>query len=369
MAPPPNVCLVHALRTLCDDSFFAITATARLDGDVLRGLARRRAPTLQAAARGAPPELLTQWDIWVERLSVAIAPIQPPRWLAMAGVVDEGLSLEHGARGVRSLFTTKPSEKDIARVRSFGAFVSRALASVLGATGTFNTEARMQRGCFVASLGLPDEDARALGAEEPVPADTLEVPEGLPPKLARAVLRGAFFAAMLEGVDPREEQAVIAIGKKTGLPAEEITAAHGEARARVEAARAFGGPCVDAIRYVLEGDKEASDELAVAAARLTLPMNHRTEAITAVNVSGKVVLARKWPLDKKQREAVLGLAWIAALRADPSLVQRIELAARHDAVAADLGDEAAGRDVRRTVEVFFDEEMGALVPLVPAPLQ
>jgi hypothetical protein len=369
VAPPPNVCLVHALRTLCDDTFFAITATARLDGDVLRALARRRAPAIQAAARGAPPELLGQWDTWIERLSAAIAPIQPPRWLAMAGVVDEGLSLEGGARGVRSLFTSKPSDKDIARVRSFGAFVSRALASVLGATGTFNTEARTQRGCFVASLGLPDEDQRALAAEEPVPADKLEVPEGMPPKLARAVLRGAFFAAMLEGVDPREEQAVMAIGKKTGLPAEEITAAHSDARARIEAARAFGGPCVDAIRYVLEGDKEASDELAVAAARLTLPMNHRTEAITSVNVGGKVVLAKKWPIEKKQRDAVLGLAWVAALRADPSLVQRIELGVRHDAVAADLGDEGAGRDARRMIEVFLDEELSAVTPLVPAPMR
>jgi hypothetical protein len=369
VAPPPNVCLVHALRNLCDDAFFAITATARLDPDLLRSLARRRAPTIQATARGAPPELLDQWNAWIERLSAAIASIQPPRWLAMAGVVDEGLSLEGGARGVRSLFTSKPSEKDVARVRSFGTFVSRALASVLGATGTFNTEARTQRGCFLVSLGLPDEELRALAAEEPMPADKLEVPEGMPPKLARAVLRGAFFAAMLEGVDPREEQAVITIGKKTGLPTEEISAAHGDARGRIEAARAFGGPCVDAIRYVLEGHKDASDELAVAAARLTLPMSHRTEAITSVNVGGKVVLAKKWPLDKKQREAVLGLAWVAALRADPSIVQRIDLGARHDAVAADLGDESAGRDVRRTIEVFLDEELSAVAPLVPAPMR
>jgi hypothetical protein len=368
VAPPPNVCLVHALRTLCDDAFFAISATARLDGDMLRALAKRRAPVIEAAARGAPPDLLDAWEGWIERLSVAIAPIQPPRWLAMAGVVDEGLSLEHGARGVRSLFTSKPSEKDIARVRSFGAFVSRALASVLGATGTFNTEARSQRGCFVASLGLPEEDQRALAAEEPVRADQLEVPEGLPPRLARAVLRGAFFAAMLEGVDPREEQAVMTIGKKTGLPPEEITAAHSDARGRIEAARAFGGPAVDAIRYVLEGDNEASDRFAIAAARLTLPMNHRAGAITSVNVGSKVVLAKKWPVDKRQRDAVLGLAWTAALRSDPSLVQRIALAARHDTVAADLGDDDAGRDTRRTIESFLDEELGAVMPLVPPPM-
>ncbi|TKD10185.1 hypothetical protein [Polyangium fumosum] len=367
MALPPNICLVNAARSLCDDVFFAIASTARLDDGTLRALAKRRAPVLQAAARGAPGEHLGAWDTWLVRMTVAMAPIQPLRWLAMADVIDEGISLEGGARGVRSLFTSKPSEKDVARVKAFGGFAARALAAVLGATGTFQMEAKSQRGCFIASLGLPEEDERALVKEEPVRAEALDVPEGLPPKVARAVLRGAFYAAMLEGVDPREEQAVLVIGKKTALPAEEITAAHGEARQRIEAARAFGAPCVDAIRYVLDGE-EASDELAVAAAKLTLPMNHRTEAITAVNVGGKVVLAKKHSLDKKQREAALALSWAAALRSDPSYVRRSELAFRHDAVAADLGDEGAGKDARRGVETFLEDELRALVPLVPPPL-
>jgi len=369
VALPPNICLVNAARSLCDDVFFAIASTARLDDGTLRALAKRRAPALQAAARGAPPEHLGVWDPWLVRMTAAIAPIQPPRWLAMADVIDEGISLEGGARGVRSLFTTKPSEKDITRVQAFGGFAARALSAVLGATGSFQMEAKSQRGCFIASLGLPEDEQKALEKEETVKAETLEVPEGLPPKIARAVLRGAFYAAMLEGVDPREEQAVLVIGKKTALPAEEITAAHGEARQRIEAARAFGAPCVDGIRYVLEGEeKESSDELAVAAARLTLPMNHRTEAITAVNVGGKVVLAKKYVLDKKQREAVLGLAWASALRSDPSYVRRAELALRHDTFAADLGDEGAGKDARRAVESFIEDELRVLGPMVPPPL-
>lgn len=297
-----------------------------------------------------------------------MAPIEPPRFLSMADVIDEGVSLEGGARGVRSLFTSKPSEKDIARVKSFGTFAARVLTSVLGASGTFHPEARAQRSCFLASLGLSDEETRALSAEEPAAADTLDVPEGLPPKIARAILRGAFFAAMLEGVDPREEQAVLVIGKKTGLPKEEITEAHGEARKRIDELRAFGPPCVDALRYVLEGEKDTSDKLAVAAARMTLPMSHRNEAITAVNVGGKVMLTKKHVVTRKQREAALGLAWVAAMRIDPSFVRRVELAARHDDVARDLGDESAGREVRRVVEVFFEEELRAVVPLVPPPL-
>jgi hypothetical protein len=204
--------------------------------------------------------------------------------------------------------------------------------------------------------------------EEPLAADAVEVPEGLPPKIARAVLRGAFFAAMLEGVDPREEQAVLAIGKKTGLPSEGITEAHGEARKRIDELRVFGPACVDALRYVLEGERETSDELAMAAARMTLPMNYRNEAITAVNVGGKVALTKKHTLDRRARDAALGLAWAGALRIEPTFVRRLELALRHDEMAKDLGDEGAGRDTRRVVEAFIDEQMREAAPLVPPPM-
>jgi len=204
--------------------------------------------------------------------------------------------------------------------------------------------------------------------EDALRPESLEVPEAIPPKIARAILRGAFFAAMLEGVDPREEQAVLLIGKRTGLQSEESTAAHGEARKRIDELRVLGPPCVDALRYVLEGDKETSDELAVAAARMTLPMTFRNEAITAVNVGAKVILTKKHVVERKQRETALGLAWVAALRLNPSFVRKIELMARHDAVAADLGDEASGRDTRQVVEAFVQEELRAALPLVPPPL-
>jgi hypothetical protein len=368
VASSPNECLANTYLNLCDDAFFLVASTARLDGDLLRDFAQRRSSVLQAVARGAPAEHMGPWESWMLKMSAAIAPLAPPRWMAMADVIDEGVSLEHGARGMRSLFTSKPSEKDVARVKSFGGFAARALASVLAATGEFHPEARAQRGCFVASLGLSEDEQKALTKEEPVVAASLEVPEGLPAKLARAVLRGAFVAALLEGTDPREEQAVLAIGKKLGLSAEEITAATGEARQRIEAARAFGLPAVDAIRYVLEGDRMTSDLLAVAAAKLTLPVSQRTATMTAVSVVGRVVLAKKYTVDRKTRDAVLGLSWIAALRIDPSFVRRSELAMLHDHVAGDLGDVDAGKSARAVVEKYLDEELRNAKPLLPAPL-
>src|SRR5205814_10079279 len=125
---------------------------------------------LRSAALGTPPPGLDDWDKWQLSLCTAIAPIAPPRWLPMSDVIGD-LSLEHGARGVRSLFTSKPSEKEVARVRSLGALTARALGAVLSAAGPFNQRARLLRGSLIASLGLPEEDQNLLHKEQPVSAE------------------------------------------------------------------------------------------------------------------------------------------------------------------------------------------------------
>jgi hypothetical protein len=80
------------------------------------------------------------------------------------------------------------------------------------------------------------------------------------------------------------------------------------------------------------------------------------------------MLTNKHELNRKQRDAALGLAWVGALRTDPSYIRRVELCARHDEVARDLGDESAGREARRVIETFFEEELRAAITLVPPPM-
>lgn len=111
-----------------------------------------------------------------------------------------------------------------------------------------------------------------------------------------------------------------------------------------------------------------SDLLAVAASKLTLPMSQRAAATTAVNVVSKVVLAKKFTVDRKTREAILGLSWIGVLRIDPSYVRRAELAMLHDHIAADLGDGDAGKSARQVVERFIEDELRTARPLVPPPM-
>jgi hypothetical protein len=358
-ASPPRPNLPQLLAVLCEDAFFAVAGSARLDLDALSILSRRRAPALALAAAGSPPAGMSAWEPWVLALCAALAPIAPPRFLPMAEVVSE-LSLEHGARGLRALFTSKPSEKEVERVRSVGSAAVRALGAVLGASGVFHAESRLLRAALIASLGLPDDEEQRLSAEAPFDAEQLDLHGDLDPKIARGIVRGAFFAALGDGVDARGEQAVITVARKLGLTTEEVSTARLDARRMVDGARGFGDASVEALRYLFADDPAASERLAGAAARLTLPAGSRGEALAAVTAGGPVTLGRKHDLDRKHREAVLGLCWVAAMHADPTVTRRAELALRHDDVAVDLGDASDGAGTRRAVDRHLEAELGAL---------
>ena len=334
--PPLNP--VVTLVTLCEDIFFGITASGRLDLDTLRALATRRSAAHRAAALGSPGPSLTDWEPWLLALCAATAPIAPPRWMPMAEVVEAGLSLELGARGVRSLFTSKPSEKEVMRVRTTGAFAVRVLASVLGAAGQWSGESRLLRAALVASLGLPEDDQRVLNNEGPFAAGALDLHGGCDVKIARAIVRGAFYAALSDGMDPREEQAIAGVAYKLGLDIDTVNAARNEARDQIEAARDFGEACVDAVRFMLDGDPAA---------------------ITAINVGGPALLAKKHKLDRRQREAVLGLGWTVAVQQNSTITRRAELALRHTRIAADLGDESEAIELRIAIDRLIEIELNA----------
>jgi hypothetical protein len=357
-APPSAPNLAAALSLLCEDSLFAVSGSIKLDLDMLRALTARRAPAIQAAARGAPHPGLDEWEPWVLTLCAAIAPIAPPRWVPLSDAIQDGLSLEFGARGVRSLFTRKASDKDIARIRGLGALAARVVSSVLAATGAIPAEGQLLRGAMLASLGLPDEDRRQLDGEPPIQAEMLDLHGDIERKLARSLVRAGFYVARTDGTDPREEQAVIAVARKLGLTTEEVNQAREDARDLLDSAKDFGEACVDGIRWLLEGDRAASDRFAVAAARLTLSSIQRHDAITAVNVGSPVILGKRHRLNGKQREAALAIAWLAAVHDNPTYIRRAELVSRHDRLAADLGDEGSGATIRGSLDRFLEVELG-----------
>ncbi len=363
MAPPSRPTLTNALVVLCEDAFFAITATRHLSADNLRALARRRAPVVAGMGPDVRGGFMGSWETWITSLCAAIAPIAPPKWMPMADAVEQGLSLEHGARGVRSLFTSKPSEKEVMRVRTTGSFAVRVLGAVVSATGTFTGESALLRAAAVASLGLPEEDQRMLNGEAPVQADNLEAYSDVEPKLARAIIKGAFQAAMGDGLDPREEEAVLKLSTKLAVPLEAVHEARAAAKLAIDQSTSIGEATVDAIRYVLSDDAPEAEKYGIAAARLMLAAVHRRNAITALNVGGGVSLGRKHTLDRKEREAALALAWTAAIASDPTYARRVELMQRHNRVAADFGAEDAAEAARAVIERHVDAELSQITGL------
>lgn len=363
MATPAKPTLTNALTVLCEDAFFAITASRRVDADQLRALARRRAPVVAGLGPDMRGGLMSAWEPWVTTLCAAIAPIAPPRWMPMADAVEAGLSLEHGARGVRSLFTSKPSEKEVLRIRTIGSLAVRVLAAVMAAPGQFTGESALLRAAAVASLGLPDEDQRMLTTETPIPAEALEVYGDVEQKIARAIVKGAFQAAMGDGLDPREEDAILQLSTKLGVPVEAVNEARAAAKLTVDQGKTLGDASVDAIRYVLADDAQEAEKYGIAAARLTLATIHRRDAITAINVGGHVTLGRKYNLERREREVALALAWAAALSSDPTFARRAELMQRHDRVALDLGDRDAALSMRDVIERHLDAELAQVAGL------
>lgn len=327
---------------------------------MLKALSARRVSAIVAAAHGSRPPGLDAWEPWVLELCTALAPIAPPRWIPVGDAVREGLSLEHGARGLRSLFSSKPSDKDILRVRSLGALTVRCVTSVLGATGPLHEEAQLLRRALLASLGLSDETRRELENEAPVPAEALELHGDMDQKLSRSIVRGCFYAARSDGTDPLEEQAVITIARKLGLTTESVAEAREEARQLGDSGKAFGEAAVDGVRWLLEGDRDEGDRFAMGAVRLTLLPIQRHDAITGLNLGNPVLLGKRHKLDRKQRDAVLAMAWLAAVHANPTYIRRAELVGRHDRLAADLGDEASGDAVRMVVDRYVEQELGAI---------
>src|SRR3954468_4340734 len=159
--------LGRLVGTLAEDAIFGLSCGG--GSDVLDGLGKRRGEAYSAILRGHRLNTMTsEFDNWVVELTRAVAPIFPPTWMPMAEVIREKVTLEAGARGVRSLFSSTPSEKDVQRVKRLGTLAVRVLRAVFTADGALDPEEQRTIAGLVASLGLPDPDAQALFAEAPV---------------------------------------------------------------------------------------------------------------------------------------------------------------------------------------------------------
>jgi tellurite resistance protein len=346
---------------LGEDAIFVLAAGVRDSKDALDGLLQRRGPAYAAALQGQPHARMTaEFDAWYIEMIRALAPVSPPAWVPMMSVVREKVTLETGARGLRSLFSNKPSDKEVARVKRYGSLAVRTLRAVLAADGTLDGEERRTVEAFVAALGLPEGDANVLRSEPPIAIDTLDVYGEVDNAVARAIVRGAWLAAVSDGIDPREESVIHVVGRKMGVAADEIEGARKDAQEFVDWRRKAGVAAVDGVRYVLS---DRTPGLGVQLAALTgtvmLPRRWRDEALAPVGQGVPVTLAKRHVgLEADDRRAVLGVVWAAALVEDPTLGRRALLRARWERFAEDLGEDDV--QSRELVERWLTEALAGV---------
>src|SRR5438046_2836578 len=111
MSYPAGEELVLALEIIAEDALFGVAAAGEDDENVLLGLGKRRAEVYEIAIRDRDRVPVSNFRLWMTALTAALAPVRPPAWMPMAELVRAGITVEGGARGMRALFTSKPSDK------------------------------------------------------------------------------------------------------------------------------------------------------------------------------------------------------------------------------------------------------------------
>ncbi len=355
-ADPYSQALTRLVGALAEDAIFAFTGTPRNPREALDGLSKRRADAYTAVLQGVRVlRMETDFDHWMVEMMRAMAPVAPPSWMPMHEVIAEKVTLEVGARGLRSLFSSKPSDKDVQRVKRLGSLAVRTLRAVFAADGPIDADEARSLAGLIGSLGLPDSDSAPMYTEAPISVEQLDMYGELEPGVARALIAGAWYGAASDALDPREEQVVRTLAKKISFPADDLERLRADALARVDARRNTGLATVDAVRYILHDRVPGSGvQLAAKSGTLMLPSRYREEALAQVGHGAPVTLAKRYTnLGSDERAAVLGIAWAAGLHEDPTFGRRALLRARHDRLAADLGDD--GSRIRASIDEWYAE--------------
>jgi hypothetical protein len=248
-------------------------------------------------------------------------------------------------------------------VKKLGTLAVRTLRAVFASDGELDGEESRAIAALTGALALPDADAATLYSEAPMRAEDVEVLGEVEIDVARAIVRGAWFAAAWDALDPREEHAIRVIAGKLAVPAADVESLRNEAIARVDGRRAAGLAAIDAVRFVL-GDGEESAQLARAVGELALPRRHRTEALAPLEHAAPVVLAgRHRGLPMADKLQALSIAYALALRSDPTIARQALLRARLDRFSVDLGANPA--DARKPVDQALAIALGELAATLP----
>ena len=348
--------LARALDLVAMEVAFATLAAEKADPDLWAEVAGRRGDAHHAALAGAP--LPSDSEAWAIALSRAVAPSLAPRFLPMHELAD-AFGLAGGARGLKSLFSSKPSDKDRARVRALASAAAGVGAAAMAANGALTPDERALLRAAAACFGLSADDEALVGGATAEPPDRVALPTELDPKAARAIVRGAWLAAIQDGLDVPDEGAVAVLANRMGVAMQESGAIGADVKAEGAARHALAKAAIEATTFVARDDLSRVTPLAELVAWLGVPAPYRAGALAPIATGAPPAITAKAG-DKHARGAALAIAWAAALRDDPPVTRRALLAARHDHAAKGLGGEDDGERVRHLVERHVERTLARL---------
>lgn len=341
----------HTTFGLAAKDLLSVVASREDFSDLLEPFAKRR------VSLWAQPQSPLWGNLYWPGFAQTMAAVGSPSWLPMNSVLDLGLTLEGGAKGLRGFFTKEPSEKERKRVLKTATLAGRILEMVANADRVLNADESRLVAMAMNSFGLTAEELQNVRPGRALTFEDLEIFGDLDVKTRRALLRGAWQLAATSSLDPARELAVRGV------------AARLEVQAEVDMVRAE----VLALQQRQYEIALVAVELVRSAARLLppeatrLPVLHLVEAIApsarkaeleAHALSGAPVQLGAVPkLDAPRKKQAIALAYTAVIAHDPALSAGYTLRVRitDDAIAAGCGSEAS--EAFEIVQRFLSERV------------
>jgi len=335
------------VRVACEDALFAIAGSGPA---ALDAIAERRRPAHEQVAREGKAIAISDLDAWLTTMVRTAAPEFVPWMVPMRDAIEDGMTLLREPRGLRALIPIGAEEKR-ARLRREAIFAVRIARAIAAADGAFSPDEERSLELLLAALGLSDDDTRMLSIEAPIPIAAIELPTDLDPRVARAMVSGAFRVASADRLDDCERDAISEIAGQIGVDAESVSALGTEAARELEQQRRFGHALLDVVRYVLLPiAEEETRPLMVAAIHLALPATDRAAALRITTTP----LVELHELDRGARERALAAAWACALAIDPRLSVRAHLRARYARAALHLEAGRMADEAQAKIENWLD---------------
>ncbi|MDP3275315.1 MAG: hypothetical protein Q8Q09_08990 [Deltaproteobacteria bacterium] len=351
--------MLTALRTLFSLAARDIVALAggREDfSDHLEAFAKRR-QTLY----GEPSSPL--WaELYWPGIAQALSSEAPLQWMPMEAVIELGITLEGGAKGLRGLFTKEPSDKEQKRVLKTATLAGRILEMIVNSDRALWPEESRLVAMAMNSFGLSAEALTGVQPGRALTFEDLEIFGDLDLKTRRALLRGTWQIAIARPLTPERDLAVRGVAARLELPHEadgirsEVMAVQ---QRRLETAKASIELARSVARLFSPSQARASLQHLVAS---IAPSAHRGELEAHALSSTPVQLGAVPKLDSARKRQAIAAAYASLLAHDPALSHRYLLRVRitDDGILAGLGSETA--HALDSVERYLAERVRELSP-------